>query len=414
MIEGKLIKFHREGLGLTQGQLAQGICSVTHISKIERSITEYSNEITDLLAKKLGITMAIERSRYYSLQEKLSKWNNAIIMIHSKEIHQLKEEIEKEPLRFLADFNIQYHLLLARYYLFVNEKPKTKEVLERIKKQYSFLTPYEKNHLRHVDGIYLFLTGNFKSCIERLKQIDSDYPNEEYYYHLALAYHSMHSNIFAYFYGQKALQFFQSTLNILRIIDAETLLLVQLNSKEPHDMEETRKEYEKLLKVCESVNSADRASKIYHNLAFEYYRRKRYSEAKHSYEKAFELISEEASHYTLSLDGYISACYKGKLLSEAELIKLSKKGLKITKQNQDPKQMDFEIQLHTIYQNEKELYEYIEKTVLPILIANGDQFIKQHYEKKLFLYYVKTNQKEKAFKLASDKMINEKSYYDFE
>jgi HTH-type transcriptional regulator, quorum sensing regulator NprR len=414
MIEGKLIKFHREEAGLTQSQLAQGICSVTHLSKIERSITEYSQLVTDLLAKKLGITMAVERSRYYLLQEKLSEWNNSIIMVQSNEIHQLKGEIEKESLRFLADFKFQYHLLLARYYLFINEKPKTKEVLEMIKSQHSSLNRYEQNFLKHVDGIYLFLTGNFKSCIETLKQIDHDYPNSEYYYHLAIAYHSIQSNIFAYFYGQKALQFFQSTLNILRIIDTETLLLVQLNSKEPHDMDETKQQYEKLLKVCESVNSTDRASKIYHNLAFEYYRRKRYSEAKHYYEKALELISEAASHYTLSLNGYISACYKGKLLSEAELIDLSKKGLKITKQNQDPKQMDFEIQLHTIYQNEKELYEYIEKTVLPILIANGDQFIKQHYEKKLFLYYVKSNQKEKAFKLASDKMINEKSYYEFE
>ena len=76
--------------------------------------------------------------------------------------------------------------------------------------------------------------------------------------------------------------------------------------------------------------------------------------------------------------------------------------------------MDFEIQLHTIYQNEKELYEYIEKTAIPILIASGNQFVKLHYEKKLFLYYVKSNQKEKAFQLASDKMTSEKSYYHFE
>ena len=76
--------------------------------------------------------------------------------------------------------------------------------------------------------------------------------------------------------------------------------------------------------------------------------------------------------------------------------------------------MDFEIQLHTIYQNEKELYEYIEKTAIPILIASGNQFVKLHYEKKLFLYYVKSNQKEKAFQLASDKMTSEKSYHHFE
>ena len=414
MIEGKLIKFYREESGLTQGLLAQGICSVTHLSKIERGITEFSHEITDLLAKKLGITMNIERSRYFFLQEKLIKWKNALIMIDSKEIYQLKEEIENESLRFLADFKNQYYLILARYYLFVNEKPKTKKIIETMRNQYSDLNSDEQNFLNHIDGIYMFLTGNYKSCIETLKKIDNNYSNLEYYYHLAIAYHSIQSTIFSYFYGQKALQFFKSTLNILRIIDTETLLLVQLNSTEPYDMDETKQQYEKLLKVCESVNCIDRASKIYHNIAFEYYRRKRYSEAKQSYEKALELITEKTPHYLTSLNGYISACYKGRLLPEEELIDLSKKGLKLTKQNQDPRQMDFEIQLHTIYQNEKELYEYIEKTAIPILIANGNQFVKLHYEKKLFLYYVKSNQKEKAFQLASDKMTSEKSYYHFE
>ncbi|USK33128.1 helix-turn-helix transcriptional regulator [Bacillus sp. F19] len=51
MLEGKLIKFYREKEGFTQGELVQGICSVTHLSKIERGITEYSGEITFLLSK---------------------------------------------------------------------------------------------------------------------------------------------------------------------------------------------------------------------------------------------------------------------------------------------------------------------------------------------------------------------------
>ncbi|MDQ0197746.1 helix-turn-helix domain-containing protein [Neobacillus ginsengisoli] len=55
MIEGKIIKFYREKAGLTQGQLVEGICFVTHLSKIERGITEYSGEITYLLFKRLTV-----------------------------------------------------------------------------------------------------------------------------------------------------------------------------------------------------------------------------------------------------------------------------------------------------------------------------------------------------------------------
>ena len=67
MIEGKLIKFYREKAGLTQGQLCEGICSATHLSKIEREITEYSGEITLLLSQRLNICLENEFVRYHNL-----------------------------------------------------------------------------------------------------------------------------------------------------------------------------------------------------------------------------------------------------------------------------------------------------------------------------------------------------------
>lgn len=42
MLEGKIIKFYREFQGLKQKDLGDGICSSTHISKIERGLTEVS------------------------------------------------------------------------------------------------------------------------------------------------------------------------------------------------------------------------------------------------------------------------------------------------------------------------------------------------------------------------------------
>lgn len=416
MIEGKLIKFHREESGLTQEQLAQGICSTTHLSKIERGITEYSSEITDLLAKRLGVDMVAERSRYESLQHTLAKWNDAIIMIRPHEIHQLKSEIEKEPLRFLSDFFFQYHLLLARYHLFLNNPLKANEILSMIKTKQDSLSPYEHNLLLHVRGIYYYSTRKFDCCIQALKQIDDEYPNAEYYFHLATAYHSIHSNTFAYYYGQRALQYFQKTLNILRVIDSEILILIQLNAKEPFDMEQTKQQYNKLLRVCESVNSMERAHKIHNNLGFEYFRRKRYKESKVAYERALDLTTEKtpASSYLVTLSGYILSCIKGSLLPEEELIHLANSGLKKAREHQDPTFVFFEIYLLTLKNNDEELYQYIEKNALPHFKRTGSQLMYQHYERQLFLYYVKTGQTEKGFELASEKMANEISYYELE
>jgi HTH-type transcriptional regulator, quorum sensing regulator NprR len=298
----------------------------------------------------------------------------------------------------------------------LNKHEKAKEILGMFENKNYSLSPFEQNLLLHVKGIYYHSTRQFNTCINVLKQIDDEYPNSEYYFHLALAYHSIHSNTFAYYYGQKALQFFQKTLNILRVIDSETLILIQLNAKEPFDMEETKQQYDKLLRVCESVNSNDRAHKIHNNLGFEYFRRKRYSESKASYEEALNLINDEtpASNYLVTLSGYILACMKGNLLSSRELNHLATKGLNMATQHRDPSHVFFEIYLLTINEDEKELYEYIESTALPHFKKTGSQLMYQHYERQLFLYYVKTGQTEKGFRLASDKMSNEISYYELE
>ncbi|HLR68979.1 MAG TPA: helix-turn-helix transcriptional regulator, partial [Virgibacillus sp.] len=59
-MEGEIIKFYREKQNLTQAQLGEGICTTTHVSKIERGKTSYSNEIITLFSKRLSIDIQQE------------------------------------------------------------------------------------------------------------------------------------------------------------------------------------------------------------------------------------------------------------------------------------------------------------------------------------------------------------------
>lgn len=69
MKEGLIIKLYRERAGLTQTQLGEGICSVTHISKIERGITQYSSEIISLICGRLNIDLNQEMEQYELLEK---------------------------------------------------------------------------------------------------------------------------------------------------------------------------------------------------------------------------------------------------------------------------------------------------------------------------------------------------------
>ncbi len=73
MDEGKIIKFYRQKAKLTQEELGNGICSVTHISKIERGLTEYSPEITILLSKRLQIVMEEELKSLVTLKSRFDE-----------------------------------------------------------------------------------------------------------------------------------------------------------------------------------------------------------------------------------------------------------------------------------------------------------------------------------------------------
>lgn len=114
MIEGKLIKFYREKAGLTQGQLCEGICSVTHLSKIERGITEYSEEITHLLSKRLKICLEDEFVRYQNLHQKLKLWHDTFVMQQHKETENLKNEIEKRNTHSIARFSSLLSITLCK------------------------------------------------------------------------------------------------------------------------------------------------------------------------------------------------------------------------------------------------------------------------------------------------------------
>ena len=415
MVEGKIIKFYREKAGITQGQLVGGICSVTHLSKIERGITEYSEEITYLVSKKLKISLEDEKERYEMLRQKLNLWHEALVMQETKESERLKSEIENDIFIELQDFQVFYQLLLARYYLSQHKLDSALVIIKELQKKETSFSPQDRNMLKHVQGIYYFLTGKYRDCIQILISIDqSQYNQYEYYYHLALAYHTVQANIISYYYAEKVLDYFQKTLNIKRVIDTEMIMIIQLNSKEHHDFIETKERYEQLIRTCDIILDIGRKSKLLHNLAFELYRRKKYKEAADFYQQAMNITDESATHYLTGLDGYISTCYKGNLLSKERLMELANKGLKLANSTNSTLWISFQLQLYQLNEEEDKYYQFIESTVLPHLNHIGYNMLIKHYEKKLFHYYVKKGELQKGLEFAHSYMQEKKRTLDDE
>ncbi|MEH7745509.1 helix-turn-helix transcriptional regulator [Neobacillus drentensis] len=275
MYEGKIIKFYREKIQMTQEQLGKGICSGTHISKIERLHTEYAPEIVTLLSERLEINIETEIIKLKNIKKRLHHWHDVIVMQLFEEMDLINQELEQEDLIQISDYINLYKLLRVRYLLMHNLTEEASDIIVEIQKKEQKLSSYEANLFKHVLGVYYLAKHENLKAIQALKSInDTDYINKEYTYHLAVAYHLNESPVMAYFFADKSRQFFKEINNYLRVIDAEMLMAIQV--KDDGDFNETIQKFESLIKSCELCHSPDRKAKVLHNLAFEYFRRKNY------------------------------------------------------------------------------------------------------------------------------------------
>lgn len=403
MYEGKIIKFYREKACMTQEQLGTGICSATHISKIERGLTDYAAEISALLTAKLGINMERAVSDLTSIKEKLDHWQEMIISQNMQAASQINEELANSHLIQISEYEVLYKLLRVQYNLKQGNMSQVHKQIKHLPKDCNKLPAFEKNLYKHVHGIYYMAKENHSKSVAILKNIEFDsYSNPLVYYDLATAYHYIHSPVLAYYYAEKALQLYKERNNFLGIIDTENLMIIQVESDQHRDIKETVEQYENLINICDLCNSPDKKAKILHNFAYEQLRRKNYSEAEKLYSQSMDLKEKQTGIYLLSLEGYIRSVSEGGLLSQEELLKHIHEGLEIAKEIKDTL-YTIVLTLHNylVLKRNKQYYRYLTNKALPYFKKHGYIMISQRYERKLFNHYSEIGETDKAMEIAA-------------
>jgi HTH-type transcriptional regulator, quorum sensing regulator NprR len=400
MYEGKIIKFYREKSQLTQEQLGKGICSGTHISKIERLQTEYAPEIIILLSERLGINMNEELNKLMNIKNRIAYWQDVIVMELKDEMDSINTELEQEELIQISEYIFLYKLLNARYLLVNNKIQEAFKIIKEIQKTDTKLTLFESNLLKHVLGIYYLVINNYQNAIHTLKEIQTEiYNNPEYYYHLAMAYHTIQSPVLAYFYAEKARQFFKEKNIYPRVIDAEMIMLIQAQDDSYND--EIIKRFENLLISCDLCYAPERKAKVSHNLGYEYFRIRKFEQASRYYYESMMLKDKESSSYLLSLEGYIRSSYEGDLLPDGLLLQLVLDGAAIAKKKKLLLFIHlFKLLTYLIKSKELEYHQYLQDQALPMFENSGYVFLIKRSKKELFNYYNKMQQFDKALNIA--------------
>ncbi|WP_088014257.1 helix-turn-helix domain-containing protein [Gottfriedia acidiceleris] len=409
MIEGEVIKFYRIKAGLTQEELGKGICSSKHVGKIERGNTSYSSEIITLFSERLQIDIRKEIANFESLEKKLENWHTAIIKLRAKDIEKLKKELEEIPFIHSSKYDAKYQLLLARYYIFLEDRHNAFTIIQNLEKNYNDLPDYERNLLLHVIGIYYLnnynnsSTENHHKAIQTLKKIDiNEYGNPEYYYHLAVAYGWVDSKVMAYVYAEKALKHFKETSNYLRVINAESIMLLHSGTDEHIDFKKLEQSYKNLIHDSETLNAPDKTGMLLNNFALEYLKRKDYEKAQKYYKAALQLEKKPSVIYLQRLNNYLRSSFEGKLMRKSVLLNNAQKGLSIAEDlNNEHYQVLFTLLICSIENKRKEYIQYIEKTAFPYFKSRNHTVLMKRFGKELYEYYVNEKEFEKAVEMSN-------------
>lgn len=401
MIVGEIIRFYRERAGLTQTQLGEGICTTTHVSKIERGKTAYSEEIIALFSNRLNINIQDELAYLQKVKLLLRNWHNALILRRETEIEELKRELEESTIVHASKYAVRYQLLMARYHLYRNELESAFSIINKVEKEYSDMLAFDYNLYLHVKGIYYLASFNsedHQKAISVLNQIDlKDYGNKEYYFHLGTAYFLIDSKVMSFFYVDKALRHFQETNNYMQANRAEALMLLQLSGDMYSDFHYIVGRYKDLISNCEQYGLEENKGLLLNNLGYEYYNRGFYEEAKTYFEEALSLAGENSNSYLVRLYNFVDSCMEGKLAKKRVLQRLIKDGANKAKESRNTLHITlFKLLKLRVEEDYEAYYTFMEEVALPQFYSGKHVPLMKRYGKLLFLHYIGSNNHEKA------------------
>lgn len=228
---GSVIKYYRTKNNLTQLQLADGICSISHLSKIEsNTYTPHESTVEALLAK-MGVQWSKELDKQNRLQRQLSDFVDCLLHYDLENTRTLFKQLEQEH-DYLQSTDLinQFELYKFRFYILEADQPLAegqKKLLERL--QGSFTAPEKWLHQFFQAIYYSMLNKNEKALgfLELLDQGIQSIPQKfegEYYYQKARLLILLDRFEVSAYYAELAVQFYQLHYNYIRLLHAQLLL----------------------------------------------------------------------------------------------------------------------------------------------------------------------------------------------
>ncbi|WHY72045.1 helix-turn-helix domain-containing protein [Fictibacillus enclensis] len=366
---GRIIYYHRRKQNKTQEQLCQGICSVTHLSKIENNVKDANPKTLQLLCERLNISTEEENRKSDQVSRLLETFFDSMERLQKDSAQQLYKVLEKQKDYIQCTEMIYlYELYRLRYMLMTNELGEFEKTAQQMRKYQSKFSPFELFLWDFLQGVYHGQRQQFTQALaihSRNEQKAELYHTKvtDYYYYLSAVHGHLYHYSLSIHYAYKALRVYQNSNNLLRIVYVKMILAVNFIF-----IGEYEKSYEMLqliLRDAEQLKDREIRSLAYHNLGFLYFRREKMKESLDNYAVALKIKEPYSSSYYVTV-----ACIAETLISDHQHEKaaaLLKKELNRFQDEKSPQFIELKILYLEALGNQKALINYLTKDGLAVL-----------------------------------------------
>ncbi|QKE73664.1 helix-turn-helix domain-containing protein [Arthrobacter citreus] len=378
---GMMIFHHRKKLGWTQEKLCEGICSVSHLSKIENGTKEAGIETIGLLLKKMQVEVD-ENDIIDEVTIQLKRLWNSIERADYDSSKMLYEElINKEEKINYTNISNDFYITIWRYYIFIEDLKKAKKKWKQLEVKMKKFSQYESIKYLFTLSIYYIKEKRYNDSLQVMDEVQEITPNleidfQEYCFYRALVYSYINQTSLSMYFCNKAIPIFLQNNNIKRILDAKMLLSLQLIKSKLLDRAE-----QFLIEILDaSVILSDKTIQMsaLHNLGYLYYHSSQHKKAIRYYEEYLSNIQEGTEEYFLVISNIANNMM---IMNNYETAtQLLCENLSKIKDRNSASYIRMKVLLLEAKKDEANLVTYLRKVALPLWIEYNDH-------EKLIKYY---------------------------
>ncbi|MFF2878027.1 helix-turn-helix domain-containing protein [Gottfriedia sp. NPDC057991] len=397
---GMMIFHHRKKLGWTQEKLCEGICSVSHLSKIENGTKEAGIETIELLLKRMQVEID-ENDNIDEVTGQLKRlWNSIERADYDSSKMLFEELIGKEESINYTNISNDFCITTWRYYIFIENLKMAKKKWKQLEAKKKKFSQYETIKYLFTLSIYCIKEKRYNDSLLVMDEVQEITPNleidfQEYCFYRALVYSFINQTSLSMYFCNKAIPIFLQNNNIKRILDAKMLLSLQLIKSKFLDRAE-----QFLIEILDSsVILSDKTIHMsaLHNLGYLYYHSNQHKKAIKYYQEYLSTIQEDTEEYFLVISNIANNMM---IINDYETAtKLLCKNLSKIKDKNSASYIRMKVLLLEAKKDEANLVTYLREVGLPLWVQTND------HEKLIKYYDVVTDYYEKHESLEKQNML---------